>query len=66
MLRFAGLLRAYSKPMILAANKMDVAPPENVKKLLELEERAGRTGERVGGDCAAHGREGGADQVQAR
>ena len=38
VLRFAGLLRAYSKPMILAANKMDVAPPENVKKLLELKD----------------------------
>lgn len=36
--KFAGLLRAYSKPMILAANKMDVAPPENVKRLLGLKE----------------------------
>lgn len=36
--RFAGLLRAYSKPMILAANKMDIAPPDFVKKLLALEE----------------------------
>jgi hypothetical protein len=36
--RFAGLLRAYSKPMILAANKMDIAPPENVKRLLALKE----------------------------
>lgn len=36
--KFAGLLRAYSKPMILAANKMDVAPPENVKRLLALKE----------------------------
>ncbi|RQW78654.1 MAG: redox-regulated ATPase YchF [Methanothrix sp.] len=36
--KFAGLLRAYSKPMILAANKMDVAPPENVKKLLALKD----------------------------
>jgi hypothetical protein len=35
---FAILLRRYSKPMILAANKMDVAPPENVKKLLALKE----------------------------
>ncbi len=35
---FAILLRSYSKPMILAANKMDVAPPENVKKLLALKE----------------------------
>ena len=36
--RFAVLLREYSKPMILAANKMDVAPPENVQKLLALKE----------------------------
>jgi len=34
--RFAGLLRAYSKPMILAANKMDIAPPDNVMRLLAL------------------------------
>jgi ribosome-binding ATPase YchF (GTP1/OBG family) len=38
VLRFAGLLRSYSKPMILAANKMDVASPENVKKLLALKD----------------------------
>ena len=36
--RFAMLLREYSKPMILAANKMDVAPPENVLRLLALKE----------------------------
>jgi len=34
--RFAQLLRAYSKPMILAANKMDIAPPDNMKRLLAL------------------------------
>jgi ribosome-binding ATPase len=34
--QFAGLLRAYSKPMILAANKMDVASPDNVARLLAL------------------------------
>jgi hypothetical protein len=34
--QFAGLLRAYSKPMILAANKMDIASPDNVKRLLAL------------------------------
>lgn len=34
--KFAGLLRAYSKPMILAANKTDVAPPEFVERLLAL------------------------------
>ena len=38
ILKFASLLRAYSKPMILAANKMDIAPPENVKRLLALKE----------------------------
>jgi len=38
ILRFARLLRAYSKPMILAANKMDVAPPENVERLLALKD----------------------------
>jgi len=36
--RFAGLLRAYSKPMILAANKTDIAPPENVQRLLALKD----------------------------
>ena len=36
--RFARLLRAYSKPMILAANKMDIAPAENVKRLLDLKD----------------------------
>lgn len=37
--KFAGLLRAYSKPMILAANKMDTAPSENVKRLLALKDQ---------------------------
>lgn len=36
--RFAVLLRAYSKPMILAANKMDIAPPDFVKRLLALKD----------------------------
>jgi ribosome-binding ATPase YchF (GTP1/OBG family) len=35
---FATLLRKYSKPMILAANKIDLAPPENVKRLLALKD----------------------------
>ncbi|HSD57639.1 MAG TPA: redox-regulated ATPase YchF [Methanotrichaceae archaeon] len=35
---FAGLLRKYSKPMIIAANKTDIASPENVKKLLSLKD----------------------------
>lgn len=34
--KFAGLLRKYSKPMIIAANKTDIASPENVKKLTAL------------------------------
>lgn len=36
--KFAALLRAYSKPMILAANKMDIAPPDFVKRLLALKD----------------------------
>jgi ribosome-binding ATPase YchF (GTP1/OBG family) len=36
--RFARLLRTYSKPMILAANKVDVSPPDNVKRLLALKD----------------------------
>ena len=39
--RFAGLLRAYSKPMIIAANKVDVAPKDFVSRLISL------TGEKV-------------------
>lgn len=34
--RFAGLLRAYSKPMIIAANKTDIAPKEFVERLRSL------------------------------
>lgn len=34
--RFAGLLRAYSKPMIIAANKTDIAPKEFVERLRAL------------------------------
>ncbi|OPY47787.1 MAG: translation-associated GTPase [Methanosaeta sp. PtaU1.Bin028] len=34
--RFSGLLRQASKPMIIAANKADLAPPENIKKLMSL------------------------------
>jgi len=36
--KFAMLLRAYSKPMVVAANKTDVAPKEFVQKLLALKE----------------------------
>lgn len=38
MKRFAGLLRDASKPMIIAANKVDVAPPEFVDRLQALDE----------------------------
>jgi hypothetical protein len=38
MKRFAGLLRDASKPMIIAANKVDVAPPEFVARLKALDE----------------------------
>ncbi|KQC15789.1 MAG: translation-associated GTPase, partial [Methanosaeta sp. SDB] len=38
MKRFAELLRDASKPMIIAANKVDVAPPEFVDRLKALEE----------------------------
>lgn len=34
--RFAGLLRKYSKPMIVAANKTDIAPKEFIDRLLSL------------------------------
>jgi ribosome-binding ATPase YchF (GTP1/OBG family) len=36
--RFAGLLREYSKPMIIAANKTDIAPEDFVKGLLSLKD----------------------------
>ncbi len=38
MKRFAELLRDASKPMIIAANKVDVAPPEFVERLKALDE----------------------------
>ncbi|MDF0589939.1 redox-regulated ATPase YchF [Candidatus Methanocrinis natronophilus] len=38
MKRFAGLLRDASKPMIIAANKVDVAPPKFVARLQALKE----------------------------
>lgn len=38
MKKFAGLLRDASKPMIIAANKVDVAPPEFVDRLKALDE----------------------------
>lgn len=36
--RFAELLRQSSKPMIIAANKIDLAPRENIRRLMELDE----------------------------
>jgi ribosome-binding ATPase len=36
--KFASLLRAYSKPMIIAANKTDIAPKEFVDRLLALKD----------------------------
>ncbi len=36
--KFAGLLREYSKPMIIAANKADIAPKEFVDKLLAMKD----------------------------
>ncbi|NOQ33491.1 MAG: redox-regulated ATPase YchF [Methanosarcinales archaeon] len=34
---FADLLRIESKPMIIAANKADIAPEENIKRLCDLD-----------------------------
>jgi hypothetical protein len=36
--RFANLLRKYSKPMIIAANKVDIAPKQFVDSLLALKD----------------------------
>lgn len=36
LVKFAGLLRKLSKPIALAANKMDVAPDENIERLREI------------------------------
>lgn len=36
--RFADFLRQSSKPMIIAANKIDIAPKENIRRLVELKE----------------------------
>ena len=37
MIELSGNLRKVSKPVVIAANKADIAPPENLKKLKELE-----------------------------
>jgi ribosome-binding ATPase YchF (GTP1/OBG family) len=36
--KFAGLLRKYSKPMIIAANKTDIAPKEFMERLLAMKD----------------------------
>jgi len=38
LVQFSQLLRKASKPMIIGANKMDVAPKENVERLLALDQ----------------------------
>ncbi|MEM4780005.1 MAG: redox-regulated ATPase YchF [Halalkalicoccus sp.] len=38
----ARLVRARTKPIVVAANKADVAPPENIERLREAGEEAGR------------------------
>lgn len=37
--KFAGLLREYSKPMIIAANKTDIAPKEFVDRLMSMKDQ---------------------------
>lgn len=37
LLAFAASLRKHSKPMIIAANKADLAPPDRIRRLRELE-----------------------------
>lgn len=38
IIHFCDVIRIMSKPMIIAANKVDVAPPENVSNLLALDQ----------------------------
>jgi ribosome-binding ATPase YchF (GTP1/OBG family) len=38
LLEIAGKVRKHSKPIIIAANKCDIAPKENIKRLQELED----------------------------
>ncbi|WP_048135228.1 redox-regulated ATPase YchF [Methanolobus sp. WCC1] len=38
IVHFCDVIRSLSKPMIIAANKMDVAPPENITNLQALEQ----------------------------
>lgn len=39
MIRLCEALERISKPMLIAANKADIAPPENLKKLKQLKKR---------------------------
>ncbi|WP_455391742.1 redox-regulated ATPase YchF [[Eubacterium] cellulosolvens] len=38
LLTIADKIRLYSKPIIIAANKCDIAPPENIKRLQALDD----------------------------
>ncbi len=38
LMRMAGEIRKTTKPMIIAANKIDIAPKENIQKLLSLKD----------------------------
>jgi ribosome-binding ATPase YchF (GTP1/OBG family) len=38
LLEIADRIRLHSKPIIIAANKCDIAPPENIKRLQELKD----------------------------
>ncbi len=42
MIQLSDYLRIISKPLIIAANKADIAPPENLAKLKELEKQGYR------------------------
>ncbi len=42
MIQLSDYLRIISKPLIIAANKADIAPPENIAKLKELEKQGYR------------------------
>ena len=38
ILEVANKVRKFSKPLIIAANKCDLAPPENIERLKELKD----------------------------
>ena len=66
VLRFAGLLARLQQAHDPGRQQDGHSASRECQEAAGLEGRAGNTGERVSGDCASHGREGGADQVQAR